>query len=296
MTENRADKNSVFEAFSEMGATKGLVVQSREEQILREFGLDIPASQVPLPSEGKVYPTNHALHNQSSVDIKQMSTREEDLLISKNLIKTGKVISELIKSCLLTPGVDVGTLISGDRNALMVAIRIVGYGANYQASMECSNCNVKNEIDFDLSSLNIKNLEIEPVSLGENRFTYTLPQTKAKVEFRFLTGKDEEEILATAEARKKKGMQNDNSVSTRLQYNLVSVNGITDRNKLIQFISVMPARDSSALRSYIDQHEPKIDMGYDFTCQHCDHSEETVLPLGVTFFWPNAGRSRSTNT
>ncbi|MEK6879752.1 MAG: hypothetical protein AABY22_09105, partial [Nanoarchaeota archaeon] len=186
--------------------------------------------------------------------------------------------------------------ISGDRNALMVAIRIIGYGANYQASMECPACQIKNEIDFDLSSLNIKNLEIEPVSPGENRFLYILPQTKAKVEFRFLTGKDEEEILATAESRKKKGMQSDNAVSTRLQYNLVSVNGITDRNKLIKFISVMPARDSSALRGFIDDNEPKIDMTYDFSCQHCEHSEETVLPLGATFFWPNAGRSRSSNT
>lgn len=291
--DDRENKNAVFETFSGM---KGLQTESRDAAILREFGLDIPTSLVPIPSEGKVYPPGHPLNNTSEVEIRGMTTREEDILMSRALIRKGTVITELIKSCMVTPGVDVQQLISGDRNALMVAIRILGYGASYEASMECPSCQVKNEINFDLNQLEIKPLDLTPSVIGENIFAFQLPQTKATVEFKFLSGKDEEEILAVMDNRKKKGIQVDNAITMRLQHSILSVNGITDRNKISKFIGIMPAYDSNMLRQYIDKHEPKIDMSYFFECSQCEHTEETVLPLGPTFFWPNARRSRDADT
>jgi hypothetical protein len=291
--DDRENKNAVFDTFT---GIKGLQTESRDAAIMKEFGLDIPTSLVPIPSEGKVYSSDHPLHNTSEVEIRGMTTREEDLLMSRALIRKGTVITELIKSCMVTPGVDVQQLISGDRNALMVAIRILGYGAAYEASMECPSCQAKNEINFDLNQLEIKPLDLTPVVPGENRFEFVLPKTKAKVEFRFLTGKDEEEILAVMESRKKKGIQIDNAITMRLQHSILSVNGIADKNKITKFISIMPAIDSNTLRQYIDEHEPKIDMTYSFECQQCEHQEDTVLPLGPTFFWPNARRSRNADS
>lgn len=286
--EDRKTKNAIFAARD--AAEKAMSV-SKEEIMKRDFGLDIPTSMVPLPSGGKIYPSDSVLHMQDHVEIRGMTTREEDILMSRALIRKGTVISELIKSCITTQGVDVQGLVGGDRNALMVAIRILGYGNEYSGNLECPKCEHKNDINVDLNALEIKTLDINPVELGSNVFSFTLPQSKAEVKFKFLTGKEEEEILATLEMKKKKGIQNDNVITTRLIHSIVSINGVTDKSKLAQFISFMPAIDSVKLRGYMDDIEPGMDMKFEFTCSNCDHYEVMPLPLGPSFFWPNARKS-----
>jgi len=285
--DDRETRNSVFAA---RDAAERAMSVSKEEIMKRDFGLDIPTSLVPLPSMGLVYPSDNPLHLKEHVEIRGMTTREEDILMSRALIRKGTVISELIKSCIITPGVDVTGLIGGDRNALMVSIRILGYGAEYLGNLDCPKCEHKNELNTDLRQLEIKSLKADPIEAGSNRFSFSLPVCKKEVVFRFLTGKEEEEILATLEMKKKKGIQNDNVITTRLLYSILSVDGITDRTKLSQFISFMPARDSIALRQYMDDIEPGIDMKFEFTCSNCDHYEVMPLPLGPSFFWPNARR------
>lgn len=285
--DDRETRNAIFAARD--AAEKAMSV-SREEILRRDFGLDIPTSLVPLPSRGLVYAPEHPLHLKDQVEIRGMTTREEDILMSRALIRKGTVISELIKSCMITQNVDVTSLVGGDRNALMVAIRILGYGADYSGHVECPACQVRNEISVDLNNLEVRDLGVPPVSPGENRFHFKLPTLGADVVFKLLTGREEEEIMQMAEAKKKKGIQNDNLVSTRLTYSIVSVNGVTDKNKLSQFISMMPARDSNALRHYMDKVEPGMDMKFNFECKACEHTEVMPLPLGPTFFWPNAGR------
>lgn len=286
--DDRKTKNAIFAA---RDAAERAMAVSKEEVLKRDFGLDIPVSAVPLPSLGLIYPPENPLHLQQSVDIRGMTTREEDILMSRALIRKGTVITELIKSCIVTPGVDVQSLVGGDRNALMVSIRILGYGADYRGQMECPKCEHKNEIAVDLRNLEVKELGTQPIQVGTNAFSFTLPVTKKQVVFKFLTGKEEEEILAMLEVKKKKGIQNDNIVTTRLLHSIVSIDGITDRSKLAQFISFMPAMDSNALRSYIDDIEPGMDMKFEFSCANCGHWEVMPLPLGPTFFWPNARRS-----
>ena len=112
--------------------------------------------------------------------------------------------------------------------------------------------------------------------------------SSAKVHFKFLTGKDEQEITVMTERKKKQGVKVDNLVTTRLQYSLVAIDGIKDRNKLSTFIRNMPARDSLTLRKYIDELEPGLDMKTWMDCPHCDTSSEVRLPMGASFFWPDS--------
>lgn len=289
MTESdRETKNAIFAA-RDAAERAAMPTSSREDSLKKDFGLDIPTSLVPLPSRGLVYSADHPLHGQSDVEIRGMTTREEDILMSRALIRKGTVISELIKSCMITPNVDVTSLVGGDRNALMVAVRVLGYGSDYAGSVDCPACQVKNQINVDLNTLEIKDLGQDPIQLGTNEFEYTLPIGKQKVVFKLLTGKEEEEIMAAMEAKKKRGIHNDNVITTRLSYSIVSVNGITDKMKLTNFISLMPARDSNALRAHMDKIEPGVNMRFEFSCVSCGHTEVMPLPLGPTFFWPNAG-------
>lgn len=287
MSEDREVKNEIFRGAA---VDPRIPTTTAAEKVKADFGLDIPVETVPLPSAGLTYPTSSPLHGKETVDIKSMTAREEDILTSKALLKKGTVITELIKSCLVDKSVDPRDMLSGDRNALMVAIRITGYGAEYDAELECPECGTKGSRQFDLSRLPIKRLTIEPVVQGTNLFACLLPVSRKMVHFKFITGKDEEDMSATAEKQKKLGLASDATVTSNLLYSIVSIDGIDDRSKIAGFVRSMPARDSLTLRNYIKDHEPGIEMRQETSCPSCDHEEEVQMPLGINFLWPSAGR------
>lgn len=284
MSENR-DGNSVFTA--QQAQMQGF---STRNVMKDDFGLEVPVEAVPLPSEGKIYSADSSSHNRETIEIRAMTAKEEDILTSRALIKKGTVISALLKSCIVDKSINVDTLISGDRNALMTAIRITGYGADYEVEVTCPECDAKNKTSFDLSELPINRLTIEPIEPGANLFEYELPVSKKKVVFKFLTGKDELNMSIEADRRKKKKLQGDidNMVTARLKNSIISIDGIDDRNKIATFIKNMPARDSRSLRKHMDDHEPGIEMKGWLECDSCYEQSEVNLPIGVNFFWPDS--------
>jgi hypothetical protein len=292
MSDDREQKNAIFAASQQVppGVDPRMPRVSQAEKVKADFGLDIPNELVPLPSAGKVYPVNSTFHGVETVELRAMTAREEDILTSRALLKKGSVITELIKSCLVDKSMNPLDLLSGDRNALMVAIRITGYGAEYGVELECNECGAKTTHNFDLGALPIKRLEIDPVSYGSNVFEFRLPRTGKVVKFKFMTGRDEEEISVTAERQKKLGQMNDTNITTSLLYSIVSVDSIEDRSKIANFVKAMPAGDSLALRNYMKDNEPGILMRQETSCEACGHSEEVNMPLGVNFLWPSTGR------
>src|SRR5579863_3238360 len=218
MSEERAERNQVFTAKPEGSLTQpGVQGVTAAEKYKADFGIDVPVETVPLPSGGKVYPSQSPLHGVETVEIRSMTAREEDILTSRALLKKGTVISELIRSCLVNKSIDPTELLMGDRNALMVAIRITGYGADYDAEMQCTECDTKAARNFNLGELPIRRLAIDPVGPGLNLFEFALPLSKKVVRFKFLTGRDEEQILTMQEKQKKLALsQTETGVTTNL--------------------------------------------------------------------------------
>jgi hypothetical protein len=262
-------------------------VQTRDV-MADDFGWTVPVETVPIPSEGVVYQAGSPLSNKKTVNIKAMTAKEEDILTSRALIKNGTVIGHLLKSCVTEQGVDVDEMLVGDRNALMVAIRITGYGPDYKADVTCPDCSERSSQTFSLAELEIKRLEIDPVNPGENRFSYTLPVTKKEIHFRFLTGRDEQQIAIENERMQKlfPDRAQDSLVTSRLSNAILSVDGVTDRNKIRLFVEHMPALDSRRLRTFMDKSEPGISMSSHMSCPHCGEGNFVDLPIGVNFFWP----------
>ena len=260
----------------------------RSNPLQDDFNWTVPVESVPLPSNGKIYPQNSGLFNRELVQIKAMTAQEEDILMSRALIKEGTVLTHLINSCLIDKSINSKDLIAGDRNALLVAIRITGYGADYRVEVTCPECNTKQTSAFDLSDLDIKRLTIEPITPGTNQFEYTLPVSKKRVIFKFMTGRDEEEQSTILERRRKAmpDIQIDTIITSRLEFAILSIENVQDRNKTNTFIKSMPALDSRSLRNYISDNEPGIDMTGKFRCSHCSANTQVSLPLGSSFFWP----------
>ena len=258
-----------------------------KENIMKdEFGWEIPVETVPSPSQGRVYDADSVLYRRETVKIKAMTAREEDILSSKPLLIEGTAVDYLIRSCLIDKKIDVNNLITGDKNAIMISIRITGYGTDYHVKSVCDNCDHNEELIVDLSSLSIKRLGIVPVDEGKNRFLFNLPVTKKKIIFKFLNTNDERRRERTIEFMKEHTGNIENNITSFLEESIISVEGITDKNKIKHFINNMPALDAKKLRRHIWDNEPGIDMTHEWNCAKCSHKNKGKLPINSEFFWP----------
>jgi hypothetical protein len=273
-----------------MTDVRNSVFQHGTNLIKQQMAVDVPVETIPLPSSGKVYPEGSPLHNRQNVEIRAMTAREEDILMSRALIKKGTVVSHLIQNCLVDQTIPVNQMLSGDRYALLVALRIMSYGPEYEAAIECPACGAKQTCSFNLSELPIKELGSEPVTPGTNAFEFELPVSKKKVHFKFLTGHDEEQMLLTQNAKKAKlGMDVETPVTSRLAQSIVAIDGNTNKGDILRFINSMVVRDVQALRKHMSAAEPGIDMTQVVSCNECDAVEEVSVPVGVGFFFPKGG-------
>ena len=240
-----------------------------------------PTEVIDLPSGGKVYPKDSPLA-EGKLELKYMTTREEDILMSENLIKKGVVIDKLLDSLIVTKGVNQETLILGDKNAVLVAARILAYGPEY--TVEVTNPNnpeQKLEHTFNLTECPFRELS-EKIDYSDNSFDFETPIGKNKIKFRLLTGKEEKLIEKDLEQARKVGYSSD--ITTRLRYTITEVDGDNTPETISSFSQNMLARDSRVLRSYIQEISPDIDMTSEIKI-----GGETVsvsIPLTVTFFWP----------
>lgn len=248
-----------------------------------------PAASVPLPSLGKVYPVGSSLAGKSRLEIKAMTAREEDILTSRGLLRTGTALDALLRSCIIDRSVDIGSMLVGDRNAVLVAIRITGYGQEYKVQVDCPACGEKVKHEFDLSQIPIKQLSVDPRAPGTNEFVFNLPVSKADVVFKLLSGADEKELgVIIDRSRKMSGGGAESLVTTRLVQQVISIGGETDPNKLALMVRNMPARDSRALRFHIDRMSPGLNMTQLFRCTACGEESEVDVPMGTEFFWPQS--------
>jgi hypothetical protein len=260
--------------------------QEHKETAVRKT--NFPTEVVELPSKGLLYPEDHPLSN-GTIEMKYMTAREEDILTSSNLIKQGVVLDKLLQSLIVTP-VNYNDILNGDKNAIMVAGRVLGYGKDYQATVTCPDCDHKNETVIDLTEITNKPLDESSITRGLNEFEFELPTSKRKIKFKVLTHGDEKQITSDIKVSKKlnKSAGVDPTLTTRLINIITSVDGETDKKIIKDFVNnELFAVDSRALRKHISNVSPDIDLTFHFECEECGHiNDETTVPMGVGFFWP----------
>jgi len=254
------------------------------------FSWSVPTEFVTLPSGGRFYPQGHPLHNKTSVEIKYMTAKEEDILTSRALLKEGVALDRMLQSLVVEEGVRIDTLLIGDKNALLVAARRTGYGPGYQTSVTCPACGTTDEFEFDISEPSVteyeRNIEENAAVLtDEGNLLITLPMTNAVVECKMLTGADELRLYKESE-RKAKRKQATGTMTDMFRSYIVSVNGQESPLVIESFIQALPARDGRILRNTYSACVPNIDMTQVFDCTNCGHSADMEVPLNTDFFWP----------
>ena len=239
-----------------------------------------PTEVVDLPSKGLLYPKDSPLSS-GKIEIKYMTAREEDILTSANLIKQGVVVEKLLESLIVDKSIKVDDLLIGDKNAILIASRVLAYGKEYEVEIEGQ------KVVVDLTKLKDKVLDESIISDGVNEFEFELPATKRKLTFRLLTSGDEKTIDEEVKGYEKlHGIGYE--LTTRLKQQIVSVDGDTKRASINSFVdNEFLSRDSIAFRAHVASIMPDVDMTSTFTDADGNEKEFTV-PMTVTFLWPSA--------
>lgn len=255
------------------------MAQTAPVEQVNPFNFIVPTEIVDLPSKGKYYPEGHPLKNVDSIEIKHMTAKEEDILTSQSLIKKGLAITKLLQSIILDRSIRVDDLLIGDKNALLVASRVHGYGPEYNVSLVCPQCSNRFETEVDLTQ--IKEKELAPVNnvitTEYGTFITTLPKSGFEVEFRLLTSIDEAK-LSKESGKGSTGL---------LKLIIVSINGQTDRFFIERALDALPIKDSSVLKRAYASVMPDIDMSCSVECTNCLEESNMEVPLTAEFFWPD---------
>ncbi len=254
------------------------------------FSFVVPTEFVEIPSQGRYYPENHPLSNQETIEIKQMTAKEEDMLTSRTLLRKGVALERVMQSIIVDKRINPNTLLVGDRNAILIAARISGYGADYETTITCPQCGTTQNHTFDLiDASEIRQSEIDANQItdnGDGTFTTTLPATKVEVSFRLLNGNDEKSLLNQIEnARKSK--KEENTITRQLKQFVVSVNGDTSQETINYLVNNVPSSDSRYLRNLFARVTPDINLTQEFMCSECGYDSVMEVPLTADFFWPD---------
>jgi hypothetical protein len=245
-----------------------------------------PTEVIDLPSKGLIYPESSPLSS-GTIELKYMSAKEEDILTNANFIEKGIVIDKLLQSMIVDKKIDYNELISGDKNAILFAARILGYGSEYPIEIT-DKYGKKIPVTIDLSSLKNKEIDKSLFVEGKNEFDFILPQSKVTVTFKLLNSKDEATIDAELKGLKKAFPNDSFDITTRLKHQIVAINGDSSAEKVRYFVDNMLLTDSRALRKYINEITPDLELTFSYEDSKGDVVEGVSIPMNINFLYPDA--------
>jgi len=254
------------------------------------FSFVVPTEFVDLPSQGKYYPEGHPLCGEDTIEIRQMTAKEEDMLTSRTLLKKGVALDRVINSLIVNKCIDPDSLLVGDRNAIIIATRVSGYGNEYITKVTCPSCATIQEYNFDLNDSSVyhgddfKGLDVTDNKDGT--FDVLLPRLKVTVTFRLLTGKHEKNFLSGIESDKRR-KKVEQMVTRQLTNIIVGVNGFNEPEAVKALVDNIPSMDSRHLRLAYRVVAPNVDLTQHFECSECNYGQDMEVPLTADFFWPD---------
>jgi len=253
---------------------------------MAENQYDFPTEVLDLPSKGLLYPKDSPLSS-GQIDIKYMTAKEEDILTSTNLLEKGLAIDKLLESIIADSKIKLDDMLLGDKNAIMIGARVLGYGKDYEISVTDPDTSLQETVVVDLTT--IKNAEVDYSLLegNENKFSFTLPNSKRVLEFKLLTHKDEETISQTQQALQKVNPDDTALFTSRMKHQIISVDGDTSTATINRFVDKeFLTLDTREFRKHLRKITPDVDLRFDYTSQ-IGEPHKVSIPIGVTFFWPD---------
>lgn len=271
-------------------------VEPNEQEPLTEFKQEVvevqkqqmyPNNVISLPSKGLLYDLNDPLSS-GTVEMKFMTTKEENILTTESYIRQEIVIDKFLQSMVITPRFNYDSLLIGDKDALIIASRIYGYGELYTVEVTTPSGN-KQKVEINLEEIPNKEFDESQFQQRENRFTYKVESKKGTfdLEFKLLTVGDQRKIGEKLKKVKSLGKE-DRQVSARLEQMILSVNGNSDPNLIRMFVeNDFLAKDSRLFREYVAKLQPGPNMEIELVDEVTGEPFRTQITIGPNFFWPD---------
>jgi hypothetical protein len=269
----------------EQQVSRGLGNTPEQPTTTQRKTYDFPTEVITLPSKGLGYPESSPL-SKGEITIKLMTAKEEDILASPNLIKKGIILDKLLEAVVVEDGVKADDLLSGDKNAILIASRVLSYGPDYDITV--TDPITQDEVDYtvDMSMLNTKEIDFSQLNRN-NRYEYTL-KNGTIIQFQLLTHGLEKKIDLDLQAISKINKDNPSEITTRLRHIITAVNGNTDLGTISKFVmNQFLAVDSRGFRNYIKSITPDIDFTFDYVSPLTGEKEALQVPFGLDFFYPS---------
>ena len=246
-----------------------------------------PTEIIDLPSRGLIYPKDNPLSS-GKVEIKYMTAKEEDILTNPNYIKQGKALDKLYQAIIVGNGegqpIVLSQMVHGDKSAVMLAARMLGYGSDYEITVQHPVTQKSFKHTVDLSELKVKDIDYSKFN-NCNEFEYNLPVAGKKVLFKLLTSGEQRAVEKLLITQEKGGMSK--QITTKLKKQIISIDGNDDKNFINQFIdNYLLAKDSLMLRGHINRITPDFDLAIRVNSPENDCDDLVNLPINVDFFWP----------
>jgi hypothetical protein len=245
---------------------------------LSQPNYNAPFDVIPLPSKGKLYKNKKA-----NVKLAYMTTSDENILTSPNLLKSGEFLEILINRKLLEPDLRYKDLLPGDRNAIMLWLRATAYGEMYPVTL-LDEFDEAFETEINLNELKTIELNVEPDEDG--LFSFVMPLSKANIRFKLLNCGDIDEIDKMLEDDRENNLLVNNTNTYKLEKMIVEVNGDSNKMMIRDFVNYMRISDSKAFNAYVDSIDAGVDLNIEVGTPG-GGSVKTFLPLNVRFFWPD---------
>lgn len=241
-----------------------------------------PTEVIDLPSKGLVYPKDNPLSS-GQVRMKYMTAKEEDILTSETLLRDGTVIDKLLESMIVDP-INLDDLIIGDKDWLMIAARVLGYGSEYKFTIKDPYSNNEQTETIDCTQIEFKEID-ESIYNNENRFSYTLPKSGKNIEFQLMTTATEKKVDLELKKRKFKKDNIDHSLSIRTRHLILSIDGETDPIKIEKDFNQWIVLDLKAFRRHLAEIQPGPDLDYMLVSEKTGGEKQIKIPFGSEFFW-----------
>lgn len=259
------------------------IAEHESKATTKEEVHDFPTEIVELPSKGLLYPEGHPLSD-GKIEMKYMTAKEEDILTNQSFIKQGVVLDKLFKSLIVTK-VAYDDLFVGDKNAIMVAARILGYGKTYDAKVTTPSGN-EQEVSIDLTDLKEKEIDWDVLKKGVTEYDFELPASKRTVKVRLIDGHIQKKIDAENKGLQKLGK--DASATTLLKHIITEVDGDTETGTIRKFVDNMLAIDARAVRKFLRELTPDMDLTVYVVDEATLEPFRSAFTIGLDFFWPDA--------
>jgi len=244
-----------------------------------------PTEVIDLPSKGYLYPEKSPLSS-GQIELKYMTAKDEDILTSQNLIAKGVVLDVLLDNLIVDKKIKVSDLLIGDKNAILIAARVLAYGKQYEFEVTSPVTGEPTTHNLDLTSLKDISIDFSKMTKGQNEFEFTLPTTDRVIKYKLLTSGDVDAIEKRAKSLSKIS-DIDRSLTTRLKHMILEVDGNSERSVVNNFVdNEFFAVDSRSFRKYISDNTPDIDL--EISIDVDGEEVDITVPMTVQFFWPSS--------